>query len=132
VSLPGIMSSPGGYEEFVGLYLHSDLPRFRGGLVFKAHRRLHHSTLGLREIKKKRRSAAPPGSSFICFFIFPVSAIRSPGLYVGNDRPFRTGFAESERFLQKGGIQHRERTKHPGLEKSSGASYCIRLQDIHQ
>ena len=28
--------------------------RFRGGLVFKAHRRLYHSTLGLRVIKKKR------------------------------------------------------------------------------
>ena len=29
--------------------------RFRGGLVFKAHRLLYHSTLGLRVIKKKRR-----------------------------------------------------------------------------
>jgi len=28
---------------------------FRGGLVFKAHRLLHHSTLGLRLIKMKRR-----------------------------------------------------------------------------
>ena len=27
---------------------------FRGGLVFKTHRLLHHSTLGLRVIKKKR------------------------------------------------------------------------------
>jgi len=31
--------------------------RFRGGLVFKAHRLLYHSTLGLRVIKKKRRRA---------------------------------------------------------------------------
>jgi len=30
-----------------------DVQRFRGGLVFKAHRLLYHSTLGLREIKKK-------------------------------------------------------------------------------
>jgi len=29
--------------------------RFRGGLVFKAHRLLYHSTLGLRVIKKRRR-----------------------------------------------------------------------------
>jgi len=29
--------------------------RFRGGLVFKAHRLLYHSTLGLRVIKKKKR-----------------------------------------------------------------------------
>ena len=34
-----------------GTYL--DGQRFRGGLVFKAHRLLHHSTLGLRIIKKK-------------------------------------------------------------------------------
>ena len=43
-------------------YLHSrsqfknrNVQRFRGGLVFKAHRLLYHSTLGLRVIKKKRR-----------------------------------------------------------------------------
>jgi len=29
---------------------------FRGGLVFETHRRLHHSTLGLRVIKKKREA----------------------------------------------------------------------------
>ena len=28
--------------------------RFRGGLVFKAHRLVYHSTLGLRVIKKKK------------------------------------------------------------------------------
>ena len=31
------------------------MQRFRGGLVFKAHRLFYHSTLGLRVIKKKRR-----------------------------------------------------------------------------
>jgi len=30
------------------------LGRFRGGLVFKAHRLVYHSTLGLRVIKKKK------------------------------------------------------------------------------
>jgi len=30
---------------------------FRGGLVFKAHRLLYHSTLGLRVIKKKKKGA---------------------------------------------------------------------------
>ena len=29
--------------------------RFRGGIVFKAHRLLYHSTLGLRVIKKKTK-----------------------------------------------------------------------------
>ena len=30
--------------------------RFRGGLVFKAHRLLHHSTLGFRVLKKKEKN----------------------------------------------------------------------------
>ena len=29
--------------------------RFRGGLVFKAHRLSHHSTLGLRVINKEKK-----------------------------------------------------------------------------
>ena len=32
----------------------SVVQRFRGGLVFKAHRRVYHSTLGLRVTKKKQ------------------------------------------------------------------------------
>jgi hypothetical protein len=32
--------------------------RFRGGLVFKAHGLLYHSTLGLRVVKKKKGKAA--------------------------------------------------------------------------
>jgi len=31
-----------------------NVKRFRGELVFKAHRLLYHSTLGLRVIKKKK------------------------------------------------------------------------------
>jgi len=31
--------------------------RFRGGLVFEAHRLLYHSTLGLRVIKQKKVGA---------------------------------------------------------------------------
>jgi len=38
--------------------------RFRGGLVFKAHRLVYHSTLGLRVIKKKKRRSRVPSSSF--------------------------------------------------------------------
>ena len=30
------------------------MKRFRGGLVFKAHRLVYHLTLGLRVIKKKK------------------------------------------------------------------------------
>ena len=35
--------------------LHRNVQRFRGGLVFKAHGLLYHSTLGLRVIKKKKK-----------------------------------------------------------------------------
>ena len=34
---------------------HRDVDWFRGGLVFKAHRLLYHSTLGSRVIKRKKR-----------------------------------------------------------------------------
>jgi len=34
---------------------HRNVQRFRGGLVFKAHRLVYHSTLGLRVIKKKKK-----------------------------------------------------------------------------
>ena len=37
--------------------IHFTEKRFRSGLVFKAHRLLYHSTLGLRVIKKRRRRA---------------------------------------------------------------------------
>ena len=35
--------------------------RFRGGLVFKVHRLLCNSTLGLRVIKKKKKISGPYG-----------------------------------------------------------------------
>ena len=41
------------------LLLHRNVQRFRGGLVFKAHRLVYHSTLGLRVIKKKKKQAVP-------------------------------------------------------------------------
>ena len=41
------------------MLLHRNIKRFRGGLVFKAHRWLYHSTLGSRGIKKKREGCSP-------------------------------------------------------------------------
>ena len=41
--------------------LHRNVLWYRGGLVFKAHRRMYHSTLGLRVIKKKTRRPARRG-----------------------------------------------------------------------
>jgi len=54
-----IWSNAGGWwkaRNFLLQLLHRNVKRFRGGLVFKAHRLLYHSTLGLRVIKKKRRT----------------------------------------------------------------------------
>jgi len=36
--------------------------RFRGGLIFKAHRLVYHSTLGLRVIKQKKKETIQPPS----------------------------------------------------------------------
>ena len=36
------------------------MQRFRGGLVFKAHRLFNHSILGLRVIKKRREPESVP------------------------------------------------------------------------
>ena len=38
-----------------GQLLSGNVERFRGGLVFKAHRLLYHSPLGFRVIKKKKK-----------------------------------------------------------------------------
>ena len=43
--------------------LRMNVKRFRSGLVFKAHRLLFHSTLGLRVIKKKKTRAPQPPAS---------------------------------------------------------------------
>ena len=41
-------------ERIDAQVLRRNVKRFRGGLVFKAHILLYHSTLGLRVIKKKK------------------------------------------------------------------------------
>jgi len=47
--------------EHPGELLRRNVNRFRGGLVFKAHRLVYHSTLGLRVIKKKKKFSAKGG-----------------------------------------------------------------------
>jgi hypothetical protein len=42
-----------------------NVQRFRGGLVFKAHRLLHHSILGLRVIQKKQKDRAWCGAGAV-------------------------------------------------------------------
>ena len=60
--------------------LHRNAQRFRGGLVFKAHRRVYHSNLGSREMKRASerdhvgsRSSLSPS--------LPPSPSLSPSLY---------------------------------------------------
>jgi len=53
--------------------------RFRGGLVFKAHIRLHHSTLGSRERKKKNRRRE--GTSSLTSSSFRSVRIPEFGIY---------------------------------------------------
>ena len=53
--------------------------RFRGGLVFKAHRLLHHSTLGSRAIKKKikkrSRTSVSEASSYLRLINFCITQL---------------------------------------------------------
>jgi len=43
--------------------------RFRGGLVFEAHRLVYHSTLGLRVIKKKKSCGTKLPNDFPLSFV---------------------------------------------------------------
>ena len=49
------------------------MKRFRGGLVFKAHKLVYHSTLGLRVIKKKKGTPdnTSPQDPAGCWFLWP-------------------------------------------------------------
>ena len=51
---PLAIRDPPDHARSLEQLLYKNMQRFRGGLVFKAHRRLYHSTLGLRVIKKKK------------------------------------------------------------------------------
>jgi len=42
--------------------LGRNVKRFRGGLVFKAHRLVYHSTLGMRVIKQRREDQSVAGA----------------------------------------------------------------------
>ena len=48
---------PAGAEEHS---LRRNVKRFRGGLVFKAHRLVYHSTLGLRVMNRRKKNSAEP------------------------------------------------------------------------
>ena len=52
---------------------------YRGGLVFKVHRRLHHSTLGVRVIKKQKEQTLRVGS-------FQLSSLARGMVWLENQR----------------------------------------------
>ena len=53
---------------------HINVQRFRGGLVFQAHRRSYHSTLGLNVIKKKGEDRS--GKRFVvCKKMAPIKKV---------------------------------------------------------
>jgi len=54
-SFPAVATEMSGSEHL----LQRNVQKFQGGLVFKAHRLVYHSTPGLRIKKKRRRSARP-------------------------------------------------------------------------
>jgi len=54
--------------------LRRNVKRFRGGLVFKAHRHVYNSTLGLRVIHKKKEPArAPDGAAWATLLLFFIT-----------------------------------------------------------
>ena len=58
--MTGVRVVPSALMPATNQLLHSNVQRFRGGLVFKAHRLLYHSTLGLRVVKKKKKVVPSP------------------------------------------------------------------------
>jgi hypothetical protein len=70
-------------ERYSSQFKNNYCKRFRGGLAFKAHRWLHHATLGSRVIQKKEKNllarVCPPRheqlsklslSPYICIHIY--------------------------------------------------------------
>ena len=56
------------------------MKRFRGGLVFKAHRLLHGSTLGSRDIKEKKIGDLLGGERVVAL---EDSLVQSPAPFTG-------------------------------------------------
>ena len=80
--------------------LSRNVERFRGGLVFKAHRPFYHPTLGSREIRKKEERAAvvhelavevhwqyAAQRGLLSGFRFRVSDFRCGVLYIAHNKP---------------------------------------------
>jgi len=56
--------------------LRRNVKRFRGGLVFKAHRLVYHPTLGWRVIKKKKKiyKVLLPSGKSLGLWLHPVNS----------------------------------------------------------
>ena len=60
------------WQKRSAVLLRRIVKRFRGGLVFHAHRLLYHSTLGSREIKKEGKSESGRGSPSTAVVLHPA------------------------------------------------------------
>ena len=61
--------------------LHINMQRFRGGLVLKAHRLSHHSALGLKVVKKKKKVRIIRGVEE--YHALPIAEVFSERVQVG-------------------------------------------------
>ena len=107
------------------LLLYRHVQRFRGRLVFQAHRLVHHSTLGLRVIKKRKKSQEPtspdpvpdsfPGIRYPTFFCH--SSKSDPGGQIGG-KSFK-GCLRRFPFIWEGYHQGRRCSSQPSLSLSA-------------
>jgi len=106
--------------------LYRTVQRFRGGLVFKAHRRVYHSTLGLRVIKKKKKKnidAALVIAGGVCTKAgrrtahSPVNAAHlrkpRPDSGLGFQIKVFTAFQDVPSWLGSGSLNPKPETPHP-------------------
>jgi len=65
------ISSGVGMVEDKTQLLSRNVQRFRGGLVFQAHRLLYHSTLGLKVMKKKEEKRGMDAADKAASLLWP-------------------------------------------------------------
>ena len=100
-----ILSEGGGSLFFWRIQLRRNVKRFRGGLVFKAHRRVYHSTKGLIVMKKKRRSSYARQGAGMRICIFAIFAwFLKDWTSENNPLPFSAKVAENDSPTDTWGI----------------------------
>ena len=91
-------------------YPEEMVQQFRGGLVFKAHRLLYHSTLGLRVLTKKRR---------------PHTRKRRPIAKCGTRPGSRRTWLQTRFVSERYRGTHRSAHFHPPPENGTPVEVCV-------